>query len=66
MRSRIREPLTVIGLFTLAGGIIGFDIGIWPWDDPMGLTLPVVIGVIAGFLVGVFIVWAVRQFESVT
>ena len=45
-------PVTVILLFTLAGGLIGLDIWLWPWAKPVSATRPVVLGVIIGVVVG--------------
>jgi hypothetical protein len=64
MPSRIWGPLIVIGIFALAGGLIGADIALYPWDQPISLLIPVTLGVILGFFTGVFIVWAVRQVEE--
>jgi len=64
MPSRIWGPLIVIGIFALAGGLIGADIALYPWDQPISLFISVTIGVIFGFFTGVFIVWAVRQVEE--
>jgi hypothetical protein len=64
MPSRIWGPLIVIGIFALAGGLIGADIALYPWDQPISLLISVTLGVIIGFFTGVFIVWAVRQVEE--
>jgi hypothetical protein len=64
MPSRIWGPLIVIGIFALAGGMIGADIALWPWDEPVSLPIPITVGLIAGFIAGVFIVWVVRQVEE--
>jgi len=65
MPTRIWGPLTVIGVFTLAGGLFGADIALFPWDVPVALPLPVTLGSIVGFLAGVLIVWIVRQVEEI-
>jgi hypothetical protein len=65
MPSRIWGPLIVIGIFALAGGLIGLDVGLWPWDEPISVPIPIIVGSIAGFLTGILIVWAVRQVEEV-
>jgi len=64
MPTRIWGPLIVIGIFTLAGGLIGADIALFPWDQPISLPIPVTLGTIVGFFTGVFIVWAIRQVED--
>jgi hypothetical protein len=64
MPVRIWGPLTVIGVFTLAGALVGADIALFPWDDPISLPIPVTIGLIVGFLSGAFIVWTIRQVEQ--
>jgi hypothetical protein len=64
MPSRIWGPLIVIGIFALAGGLIGADIALWPWDEPISLPIPVTVGAIAGLVAGVLIVWVVRQVED--
>jgi hypothetical protein len=64
MPSRIWGPLIVMGIFALAGGLIGADIALWPWDEPVSLPIPVTIGSVIGFLAGVFTVWVVRQVEE--
>ena len=56
--------MTVIGVFTLAGALVGADIALFPWDDPISLPIPVTIGLIVGFLSGAFIVWTIRQVEQ--
>ncbi len=53
-----------MGIFALAGGLIGADIALWPWDEPVSLPIPVTIGSVIGFLAGVFTVWVVRQVEE--
>jgi hypothetical protein len=58
--------LIVIGIFALAGAIIGADIALWPWDEPISLPIPTTLGLIAGLLAGLLIVWAVRQVEELT
>jgi hypothetical protein len=63
MRSRIWGPLIVMSIFALAGGFIGADIALWPWDEPLSMPIPVTLGSILGFLAGAFIVWMVRQSE---
>jgi hypothetical protein len=54
-----------MGIFSLAGGCIGADIALWPWNDVVSLTLPVTLGMIAGFITGVLVVWVVRELEGV-
>jgi hypothetical protein len=56
--------LIVVGIFALAGGVIGADFALWPWDEPVSLPIPTLLGLVFGFLTGVFIVWAVRQVED--
>jgi hypothetical protein len=56
--------LIVVGIWALAGALIGVDIALWPWDPPVSIPLPTVAGLIGGFFAGVFIVWAVRQVEE--
>jgi hypothetical protein len=65
MPSRIWGPLIVIGIFSLAGGLIGADIALWPAGEATGLAVPVIIGVVAGFIAGVLIVWWVRETDGV-
>ena len=65
MPSRIWGPLIVLGIFSLAGGVIGADIAMWPSADGTSLIMPVIMGVIAGFVAGVLIVWYVRELEGV-
>jgi hypothetical protein len=62
---RIWGPAIVIGVYGLAGGLIGADVALWPWDTPLSLPVPVTIGIITGLLVGVIIVWAVRHAEDI-
>jgi hypothetical protein len=62
---RIWGPAIVIGVYGLAGGLIGADVALWPWDVPMSLPIAVSIGAIVGFLAGVFIVWAIRHAEDI-
>ena len=64
MPSRIWGPLTVMGIFALAGALIGADIALWPSDTPMSLPIPIAIGSVVGFVVGVFVVWVVRRIEE--
>jgi hypothetical protein len=64
MPSWIWGPLAVIGIFALAGGLIGADIALFPWDEPMSLPIPVTIGLLVGFFTGVFIAWGVRRVEA--
>jgi hypothetical protein len=66
MASRIWGPLVVIGIYALAGALIGADIALWPWDSPVSLPVPTGIGLIAGFFAGLFIVWVVRQVEELS
>jgi NhaP-type Na+/H+ or K+/H+ antiporter len=56
--------LIVIGIFSLAGALVGADIALWPWEDPISLPIPTVVGLIVGFLSGVLIVWAIRRVEE--
>ena len=65
MPSRLWGPLIVVGLFSLAGGLIGAAVALWPVGDSSGLAIPVTIGTIAGFIAGVLIVWWVREVEGV-
>ena len=58
--------MTVIGVFSLAGALIGADVALFPWDDPIRFPVPVTVGLILGFLTGLFIVWVVRQVEETT
>jgi hypothetical protein len=64
MPSRIWGPLIVVAIWALAGALIGADVALWPWDQPVSVPLPTGLGLVAGFLAGVFIVWAVRQVEE--
>ena len=64
MPSRIWGPLIVIGIFALAGALVGVDIALYPWEDPVSIPLPTVLGLIIGFITGVYIVWRVRQSED--
>jgi len=54
----------VIVVFTLAGAIIGGDIALWPWDEPIPFRIPVATGLLTGLLAGVFIAWVVRQVDE--
>jgi hypothetical protein len=53
-----------MAVFSLAGGLIGADIALWPWDVPVSLPVPTMAGVIAGLITGVLIVWVVRRSEE--
>jgi hypothetical protein len=64
MPSRIWGPLIVMAVFSLAGGIIGADVAWWPAGQANSLVLPVAFGLIAGFLIGVLVVWYVREVEG--
>ena len=66
MASKLWGPWTVIIVFSLAGGLIGGDIALWPWDEPISHTIPVVAGVLTGFLVGVFLAWFVGQMQELS
>lgn len=61
--SHIWGPKVVIGVFTLAGGLIGGDVALWPWSQPMSFEIPVAVGLLSGFLAGAFIAWAIREVE---
>lgn len=65
MPSRIWGPLIVMGIFSIAGGIIGADIAMWPVPDGTSLAMPITLGLIGGFIAGVLIVWYVRELEGV-
>ena len=58
--------MIVIGIFVLLGAMIGVDVALWPWDEPMSMLWPAAIGSILGFFAGVGIVWTVRQVESLS
>lgn len=64
MPTRIWGPLIVIGIFALAGGLIGVDVALYPWDEPISFPLPTLLGLILGFITGLVIVWRVRQAEQ--
>ena len=64
MVSRLWGPWTVIIVFTLAGTLIGGDIALWPWDEPISHTIPVIAGFLTGGLAGVIIAWFVRQTQE--
>ena len=64
MASRVLGPLIVVGIYTLAGGLIGADIALWPWDDPISLSNLTTLGATGGFIAGVLIVWVVREVEA--
>ena len=66
MESTIWGPKTVVILFTLAGGLIGADIALWPWDEMISMKIPVITGLLTGLLVGSFIAWIVRQLEELS
>ena len=55
-----------MSVFALAGAMIGVDFALWPWNESISMPIPVTIGLILGFLTGVFIVWAVRQVEEIS
>ena len=61
MASRFWGPWTVILIFTLAGGLIGGDIALWPWDEHVSFAIPVAGGLLTGGLAGAFIAWFVGQ-----
>ena len=65
MASRLWGPWTVILVFTLAGGLIGGDIALWPWDEHVSFVIPVASGLLTGGLAGTFIAWFVRQMEEI-
>ena len=62
--SRIWGPGIVVGVFVLAGGLIGGDLALWPWDERISFKLPIVVGSINGLLIGAFIAWVVGQLED--
>jgi len=64
MPTRIWGPLTVIGVFGLAGGLIGADVALYPWDNPVSLPMSITIGTVVGLLSGAFITWTIRQMEG--
>ena len=64
MPSRGWGPWVVIAIYTLAGGLIGVDIALWPWDQPVSFQVPTAIGAVAGLLAGIIIVWVVRRAEE--
>jgi len=66
MPSRIWGPLIVLGIYTLAGALVGLAMAMWPGGDTSALTAPLAIGTLAGFVVGILIVWFVRESEGVT
>jgi high-affinity Fe2+/Pb2+ permease len=53
-----------MGIYSLGGGLIGADIAMWPSAENASLVIPVTLGVIAGFVIGVLIVWYVRESEG--
>jgi hypothetical protein len=65
MPSRLWGPWTVIFAFTVAGGLIGGDIALWPWDRQLSFVIPVVSGLLTGGLAGAFIAWFVRQMDEI-
>lgn len=64
MSSRFWGPVIVIGIYALAGGVIGADIALWPRDNPISLPVPTMVGLVSGLVAGVLIVWFVRQMEE--
>lgn len=64
MPSRIWGPLIVMGIFAVAGGLIGLDFALWPVGEASDLVVPVTVGVVAGFIAGALIVWWVRETEG--
>jgi hypothetical protein len=65
MASRLWGPWTVILVFTLAGGLIGGDIALWPGDERVSFVIPVASGLLTGGLFGAFIAWFIRQMDEV-
>jgi hypothetical protein len=55
-----------MGIYALAGALIGLAIAIWPVGDTSAVATPLIIGALAGFVVGILIVWFVRESEGVT
>jgi len=53
-----------MGVFALAGGLIGADVALFPWDNPISMPVPVAIGTVVGFLSGAIITWTIRQMEG--
>jgi len=66
MASRLWGPWGVIIVFTLAGGLVGGDIALWPWDTKISMIIPVGAGLLTGTLSGVFIAWFLRQLEELS
>ena len=64
MASRLWGPWSVVFVFTLAGALVGGDIALWPWDEPIPFNIPVATGLLTGLLIGVFIAWVLRQVEE--
>ena len=64
MASQLWGPTTVIVVFTVAGGLIGGDIALGPFDGQVSIVLAVATGLVAGGLGGAFIAWFVRQIEE--
>jgi hypothetical protein len=66
MASRLWGPWGVITVFTLAGGLIGGDIALWPWDTTISTAIPIVSGLLTGMFAGVFTAWFLRQLEELS
>jgi hypothetical protein len=66
MPAGISGPLIVIGIFVLLGAMIGADVSLWPWDEPLSFLWPLAIGTSIGFVVGIAIVWRVRHAEGLS
>lgn len=66
MTSRLWGPKTVIVVFTLAGGLIGGDLAMWPWDGHVSIVTSVATGLLTGGLAGAFIAWFLGQMEGMS
>jgi hypothetical protein len=54
-------PKTVVIVFAIAGGLIGGDIALWLWDEPVSMMIAIGTGLVTGGVAGRIIAWFVRQ-----
>ena len=64
MASQLWGPKTVVIVFALAGGLVGADIALWPWDGQISILYSVITGLLTGGFAGGFIAWFIGQMDE--